>query len=387
MKRIIIFVMCLMSMASCQEEYELNIGFTEPESVYAPSSVELVAGSSGKIVFSWDGGGADDGMYVQYEILFDKKGGDFSNPLYVQSNDLGGVQQASITQSQLNQIAKAAGALPTETAHLKWTIRTSKGGVSTLFKHARDIDIIRFDGLSEIPQQLYLYGTATENSGEGGRVFGKRSEGIFVIYTKLSDGNVYFTNGTSTDATRYYIDSSNAFKEGNGTVAVSSSGTFAVRVTIDFGASKMNIESVTGMKMIWYDSDMSMGSDEDNGYNAATPFNYQQGGKFVMTDLEMNVVHRNPGWGQGEYHDDNRYYFVAKIGSGESHLRNFEEGSATLPTISTPESYYLIDDVAAWTYDRKCWWRLSNSFRDKSCDVTLYTGEDGRLYHSMVLAN
>ena len=96
----------------------------------------------------------------------------------------------------LNKIARAAGLKSGETGKVKWTVEASRGGVIKQSQASAEISMTRPDG--EIPEQLYLRGTATENNGETPIPFRKVSDGIFVVYTQLDDGNLYF-NVSSTN--------------------------------------------------------------------------------------------------------------------------------------------------------------------------------------------
>ena len=385
MKKIAIFLFITSILCSCAEDYgELNINFSLPDEIFSPEEVTLVSGSTKKVLFSWEGGGADDGMYVQYEVLFDKKGGDFSSPLYTQVGDLGGVKRVTMQHAQLNNIAKLAGAKPGETVGVIWTVRTSKGDKSELYKPGKEIKITRYNGLSEMPEKLYLYGSATENGGQGGRIFGKREEGVFVIYTKLTDGEIYLKDGTNETATQIYFNNvQNIYQEGEGSIQVTSTDEYATRIIVDLNNNSLSFGTVTELRAIWRDTDQVFGADESNGYNAPSPFYYTEGGVFTLT-VTPNFIHRNPWWGAGEYHDDGRYYFVAKVNGTEYHWRNNEQANA--PTNSTPLSYFLINDKELWNYYRDVFWMMRDVFRDKLCHINIFAGEAGKMYHSIELA-
>ena len=87
MKKIIPILTALLALAGCQKHYEFNTDFTMPQSVDSPASVVLDVTSSQTVVFSWDGGKAADGGLVLYDVLFDKAGGNFSNPVEVRKSD------------------------------------------------------------------------------------------------------------------------------------------------------------------------------------------------------------------------------------------------------------------------------------------------------------
>ena len=66
-----------------------------------------------------------------------------------------------------------------ETGDIKWTVNASKGGVVKRTDKVATITVTRGEGIDNIPAELYLYGSATENSGQGGIPFRCVEEGVF----------------------------------------------------------------------------------------------------------------------------------------------------------------------------------------------------------------
>ena len=128
MKRIIPILTALLALVGCQKHYEFNTDFAMPESVDCPASVVLDVTSSQTVVFSWTGGKAADGGLVLYDVLFDKAGGNFSNPVDIRKSDQGALSQLTLSHAELNTIARKAGIKPNESGSLIWTVRGSKGG-------------------------------------------------------------------------------------------------------------------------------------------------------------------------------------------------------------------------------------------------------------------
>lgn len=83
-------------------------------------------------------------------------------------SDLGAATSLSITHAAINTIARNAGIYPLETGDIKWTVNASKGGVVKRTDKVATITVTRGEGIDNIPAELYLYGSATENSGQGG---------------------------------------------------------------------------------------------------------------------------------------------------------------------------------------------------------------------------
>ena len=185
MKKILWICSALLAMVSCQEDYELNTDFAVPTELSSPASIQLNVSSPTPVVLSWSGGGAADGGIVLYEVLFDKADGDFSKPLATVKSDLGAATSLSITHAAINTIARNAGIYPLETGDIKWTVNASKGGVVKRTDKVATITVTRGEGIDNIPAELYLYGSATENSGQGGIPFRCVEEGSFPDLYKI----------------------------------------------------------------------------------------------------------------------------------------------------------------------------------------------------------
>lgn len=93
-------------------------------------------------------------------------------------SDLGAATSLSITHAAINTIARNAGIYPLETGDIKWTVNASKGGVVKRTDKVATITVTRGEGIDNIPAELYLYGSATENSGQGGIPFRCVEEGV-----------------------------------------------------------------------------------------------------------------------------------------------------------------------------------------------------------------
>jgi len=88
MKKIIWIITLAFVVVSCAKDYEFNTQFSTPTTLKSPAVVVIKVTSTDNIQLSWTGGGASQG-YTTYEVLFDKVGGDFSNPVYRSFSDLG----------------------------------------------------------------------------------------------------------------------------------------------------------------------------------------------------------------------------------------------------------------------------------------------------------
>lgn len=371
MKKILLICSVLLAMMSCQEDYELNAGFTVPSELNSPSSIQLDVTSSVPVVLSWKGGSADDGGIVLYEVLFDKADGDFSKPLAKYKSDLGAMPTLSVTHAAINTIARNAGIRPDETGTIKWTVNASKGGIVKRVENAASISVTRGEGIDNIPTALYLYGSATENSGQGGLPFRQVEEGVFQIYTKLSAGKINFKSATSGEAFGYYIDESSKLKEGEEDMTVSASSEI-VRLTVNFNTLAMTTDRIgTSVRCIWGAS-----------YGEIATLTYTGNGKFVGTGnirfLDPSKPETNPpgwlGW------IEERYYFIAQVNGVEKCWGRGDNVSAERPVGGEPASFYSLYEFAWSQWDHL--WKMKGSLDYKHATITIDTNADGLMIHT-----
>ncbi|WP_294080708.1 SusE domain-containing protein, partial [Proteiniphilum sp. UBA5384] len=100
-------------LSGCLDNKELNLNVSAVNKLIEPYdqlSVPLQSSASASVYFEWETATAEDGELVLYEIVFDREGGDFSNPIYrLPSENKGLSPYASVTHKQLNKIAALAG--------------------------------------------------------------------------------------------------------------------------------------------------------------------------------------------------------------------------------------------------------------------------------------
>jgi|SRR5690554_226214 len=371
MKKILSIFVIALAFISCQENYELNTDFSVPEELNSPSAIELDVTSSAPILLTWSGGEAADGGVVLYEVLFDKAGGDFSNPLARMKSNLGAQPNLSITQSNLNSIARNAGIMPQETGTIIWTVNVSKGGVVKTTDKFASIEVTRGEGIDNIPSSLFLYGSATENEGQGGIPFREVEDGVFQIYTTLTSGDMLFKSDTSTDAFSYYIDETSKLREGEVTMDAPASDN-VVRLTIDFGTMSMKTDIVgTSVRCIW-------GATYDN----IAVLNYVGDGKFVgdgdIIFVDPSRPETNPpswlGW------TEERYYFIANVNGQEVCWGRHDSVSSERPVGGEPASFYSLYEFPWSQWDHL--WKMKGSLDNKNATVTIDTNADGLKIHT-----
>lgn len=374
MKKFLYTVFVCTIIFGCTEKYDLDTSFSAPINISGPTSIVLEVTSTDKIVFSWEGAAANDGSYLLCDVMFDKEGGDFSSPLYVQNADLGGGNTLSLSHSQLNIIARYAGILPEQTGTLKWTVRVSKGGDSKIFAPASQISVTRSAGISVIPDNLYLYGSATENGGQGGQEFRRASDGVFEIYTTLpQDGVIYFRNSTTEEATNYYM-SGGKLMEAEGDTPMEAYS-IPKKITVNFNDLSMSIsDEVVQIKMIWAASWLDVDPEH-------VDFMYESNGVFRLSDCTLTVPFTHPGWG-GQMVSDARYYFQTLFGQDWVHWRRMSNVSDQEPAANESLGFFEVDTTCPWAGEQ--WtgaWKLRSALFNKTCDVVIYTNKQGMVVH------
>lgn len=366
MKKIYLIVFALIIFAGCKDSYEFNSNFSVPTVFHNPASILVDLTSTKNIVFSWDGGKAEDGGIVLYEVVFDKENGDFSQPLYSVKSDMGANPQLTLTPVVLNKIARAAGTKIGESVRLKWNVKASRGGVVKMGEGEGKITVTRPS--EEIPEQLYLYGTATENKGNEGVRCRMVSDGVFVIYTRLTSGTLLFADGMDGEAIYYTLDDSGKLIEGK-EGAEMSGYEVPVRLTVDFNTKKTMIDLISGIRMIW-------------GASFSTIANLSYSGNGVFEAPDTKIVFLGPGrpdtpdWcGWAE----ERYYFIATINEEDVCWGRMDGISAERPSDNESSKFYELGEFAWSQWDHL--WKMNGNLDLKTCTVTIQTDLDGLMVH------
>ena len=362
-----IFYMCVLLLCGCAEDYELNEGFGVPAGLLGPDNVKIDLQSSENIVLTWNGS-ADDGGVLLYNVLFDSENGDFSESIYSVQSDLGATRQLTLTQIILNKIARAAGLKTGETGVIKWTVEASRGGVVRRSLECAEMQVTR--PAEEIPEQLFLLGSASENQGASPVPFRQKTDGIFVIYTQLTDGDIYFTDALE-NGVNYTVDASGKLTEGDAGYAVRKEDG-VVRLTLDFNAKNLKKEIIYKVRMIW-----------GANYGVITELPYTGNGTFKQENVYVQCFDPNDPsieMPAGISWFEERYYFIATIDGIDLCWGRGDGISAEQPAENESLDFYELHEFAWSQWDHL--WKMSHSIHKKHCTVTIQTNENNMMLHS-----
>lgn len=286
---------------SCSDDDTLShTNVSAVNALYAPADNTFFdLGAQSSAVFEWEAAKAEDNGVVLYDVVFDREGGDFSNPVYVMPSDGNGFQRTlSISFSDLNKIAGLAGIETESIGKLIWTVNSSKGinvqksSVSGIF------EVLRPGGFP-VPDQLFISGTGSE----GGTIqteavpFKKTGASTFEIHTKLSSGDYQFITRKNGTPEVFYIDEGDLQENG----ATAYSGDDKVyRIKVDFSDGSTTMTEIKKIEL-WF------------APNAEFSFEYVYAGKGTWKAENKLIVFRQETWGR-----DERYKFRFTVNQNET---------------------------------------------------------------------
>ncbi|MBD1431857.1 SusE domain-containing protein [Sphingobacterium sp. DN00404] len=360
----------LFLLGACKKEYLLSTDFTVPAELVSPAKIALDVTSTDNIVLSWNGGGANDGAYVLYEVVFVKKGGDLSDPVERIKSDFGAHPRLTLTHAVLNTIARKAGIAPGETGEISWSVLTSKGGDVRSTEQKNDIEVTRGEGIDNMPDNLYLYGEGNESNGAQGSLFRKAADGIYIIYSKVAGNGELAIKGTvGEEEFGYYLDGTK-LKEGEGVLTLTPNAN-PYRITVNFNTLSIKTEVVSNVRCIWGAS-----------FDVIGQLSYVGDGKFVAANsvirfLDPSKPETNPpawlGW------IEERYYFIAVVDGVEKCWGRMDGVSSERPTGGEPLSFYEIGEFTWSQWEHL--WKMKGDLDSKRATITINTNKENLMVH------
>lgn len=358
--------------AGCNKDEEnlKNLYVTPVKQLYEPSNgkqVVLQPAPGASQYFEWEHAKAEDGGMVLYEIVFDKEGGDFSQPVYrATSDNNGGYNYATITHKQLNKIAALAGIGSAETGKLLWTVFSSKGINEVKAEEIRAVEITRLAGFADVPLELYVTGEASEGGSalSNAMAFKQTAEGEFEIFTKLEAGKSYSYVDAKTGEIRHFYADGAIIKEGDQSNTAAKTGVY--KIVLDFTVGSMTITGVErmGWQILWW--------------NRVLDLDYVGAGVWQKT---ITITDCTDGNG------DNRYKFKAYY---TDVTLDWIAVNSTDGEPSGNENYFYVkqdDREGGW---RDGWvWKVPGhtGWNDHTYDVSLILKADGPYTHKVTKVN
>lgn len=372
-KKLSIILAAALALVGCKNwDFTYDTRFEMPTELISPSAqIALDVTSGSTVTLSWNGGGAHDGGLVLYQVLFDKVGGDFSEPLAVMNPDQGSQTELTLSHAELNTIARRAGIAPEKAGSFIWTLKGAKGGNAQMFPGSETIKVLRGIGIDNMPEHLYIAGTAAK---EKGQEFRCQEEGLYIIYTKLATGNMKFTS-EKDGGENYYFNTATGrlVNEPGATDVTEAPETGLARITVNFNTLSCTTEAIgMNVRCIW-----------GANYNDIAVLEYQGNGVFQG---DGDCVFLGPGReGTPDWCSwvEERFYFIAMVDGTEKcwgHSYADRAGDAWTPT--EDEKYW---EIAEHTWDQWSWlWKMDHALDMKHVTYTINTNDENKWKYSYV---
>lgn len=344
---------------SCKKDHSLNsLQVTEVKNLYAPSENKFIKMTSpnSTLTFEWEQAKAEDGGMVLYEVLFDREAGDFSNPVYVMPSDNNGMYNVlTLKHADLNRIASLAGIEPEAVGKIKWTVASSKGVNQKIAAVSRVFDVQRLPGFTDLPPELYLYGSATEAGDNIAKAipFKQTADGKFEIFTSLKNGEYKLVDRTTGTPVSYAIEGNKIIKSNN--AASVSGGNNAFRITLDFTNASATVQTVQSIGL-WF--------PPFGRFLTEIPY----AGNGIWKKENVSIIFKQESWGR-----DERYKFRMKLGDLAGNESDLWFGSSNRdnqrPNSGTPASYWYLYEVSNHDWDNS--FKFDGNADMKNVDVIL----------------
>ncbi|RVU02392.1 hypothetical protein EOD41_00170 [Mucilaginibacter limnophilus] len=333
-------ILAVLAITSCKKEVrDLNTNISAVNTLNLPEEAEdidLKDPGVTALQFSWEPATSEDGGVILYEIAFDKENGDFSQPIYKTVSDGAGVQsRITISRKELLKIAAFSGIEALGSGKVKWTVMASKGTNNLKGSTSRSLTMQRPAGFAEIPAELFVTGTATEDGGDVTKAIrlNKTEEGVFEIYTSIKAGTYWFTDKQAAGGKTYYFEG-NELKEGDNPVTVTGDAkTYRLNLDLNVAEFKSLEVQEIGLYMAAYDKEIGT-------------LTYQ--GNSTWSAASIPVEFFPFSWGR-----DERYKFKVHTAAGDEWLGSYEKDN--VQPAGQPDSYFYLypRPQSQWDYTYK----------------------------------
>lgn len=367
--KIVSLTSVLLFFTFCNDDGEVrDTGVTSVRKLYEPhhnKAVVLESSASATLYFEWEPAKAEDSGGVLYEVVFDKEGGNFSDPIFVMAADNnGGSNHVTISHKQLNRIGAFAGIESSEQGTIKWTVLSSKGINPIKAEEERRLLITRLAGFADIPNQLFITGEATESGDNLSKslVMKKVTEGEFEIYTNLTEGKTFkFVNSNTGEPTEYSVEGEKILN--NGTSKVPKTGIY--KYYLDFNIGSFITKEVTKVSLFLNWSQLEI------------ELPYKGLGVWEKLNHEISGL-------TGNDNSDDRYKFRMESSAGKTEWRTPNNDSK--PT-GNDSYYYMVErtNVEQWT-NNQVWKSPSiTGWSGKTYDFMFSLNPESPYTHNLVI--
>lgn len=376
MKSIITKIACAASLAlafmACDNMGETDSRLSTAGNLLEPGegkTLTLEASASASLYFEWEFAPVESAGTAVYQIAFDKKDGDFSNPVYMTSSDNNGLyNHVSISHKQMNKIAGMMGIKPSDTGTFKWTVFSSKGTNAVKSDKENTITVTRLAGFADVPVDVFVTGEASEGGTDLSKAHKMKAVagGEFEVYTKLKGGKTFQFTDAKSGTPRQFYTAGGIVKE-NGTTTVPADGIY--RITLDFNTGACTYAQVTKMGFFFSPENKMLFELPYVGYG--------------VFQAKATVTFFQESWGR-----DERYKFrmFIKENGGADAEKEMEWGTLnqtdSRPTATSPETYYYLQLLSPTQWDNK--WKLMGDFDGVPATYTIYLTADQPYTHSIV---
>ncbi|QHS56919.1 hypothetical protein GWR56_15700 [Mucilaginibacter sp. 14171R-50] len=350
-------IVALMFVSGCKKDKTIgNTNVSAVSNLFLPEDgkyIKIASGASGSVSFEWEQARAEDNGLVLYEVVFDKEGGDFSQPLYSVPSDGNGLyNKLTASFSDLNKIATLAGVKPQESGKVIWTVRSSKGINAVSSTQKRVVEIERPAGFTEIPTELFITGTATEGGDDLTKAIKMKqtAPGKFEAFTSLKAGSFHFADRTTGTPSTFSYDGTKLTEGGNTEFTGS---TKVERIEVDMNVASYKTTEVTNVGL-WFSADNKIWFD----------LTYAGNGTWEAND--KSIVFHQESWGRDERY---KFRFTFKNADGSTTTQYYGSANAdnSAANAGTPPTYYYMLPVNNSQYDYT--FKFNHDFDNKTADI------------------
>lgn len=350
----------IIALNSCTSDMEFkDTNVTPVKALFEPNDkkeVPLQASATAAVFFEWESAKAEDGGAPLYEVVFDKAGGDFSNPIYkVLSDGNGSRNYATISHKDLNKVGQMAGLESGETGDIQWSVVASRGIITTPVSIKRSLTITRLLGFAEVPSQLFISGEGVDESTAITCISPELD--VFEAVVKLKGGKPFKLSSEQSKAgLTFYLDG-NRIKEGDGEGTVAEDGVY--RLNLDFSIASAKVQKIEKVEFFF---------SADN----EVKFELLYVGNGVYSGVGSVDFHQE-SWGR-----DERYKLLMTYGDGSKTMWGADNGIDSTPNgAGADDAYWNAGEYGISQWDNK--WKLDHKYdHNVPFRATLYLNEARR---------